>query len=295
MGDFHNIDNKQSIVDSLVTLRSSILDYRRENGRTYQKYYLPNDEILDAQANNPTQISPTFYGYLHGTEIYATAPKLRVPGEFWMLELGRASGPLIMRTLTLKQSFIDEACQVIGVDLSPIQPALSMVGSFKSWSDTIKQAYDNLEPGGYLEIQDNEFPIFCDDGSMPADPKVLKWTQLVIEATNIVGKSMTVAPTFKQLLEDAGFEDVQGRQEKWPISPWQQNNSKQRELGNCCRAGTMEEGLEPICMALFTRGFGWTQDEVVAFCAGVREELTQQTVHGYFNAYYDITTGGKNH
>ncbi|OHE97596.1 methyltransferase domain-containing protein [Colletotrichum orchidophilum] len=201
---------------------------------------------------------------------------------------------------------------VIGVDLSPIQPIFvppncrfeiddlekewtwtelfdfifirSMVGSFTNWSDVIKQAYDNLEPGGYLEIQDNEFPIFCDDDSMPADSQVLKWTQLIVETTNIVGKPMTVGPTFKQLLRDAGFEDVQGRQERWPISPWPEKDPKQRELGICSRAGTME-GLEPICMALFTRVLGWTRDEVLVFCAGVREELKQQTIHGYFNAY----------
>ncbi|KXH29665.1 methyltransferase domain-containing protein [Colletotrichum salicis] len=152
---------------------------------------------------------------------------------------------------------------VIGVDLSPIQPTF-VPPNYRFEIDDLEKEWTWTELFDFILIR-----------SM--------WTQLVIEATNIVGKSMIVAPTFKQLLEEAGFEDVQGRQDKWSISPWQQNDSKQRELGVCCRAGTME-GLEPICMALFTRVLGWTQDEVVAFCAGVREELTQQTVHGYFNA-----------
>ncbi|KXH27626.1 methyltransferase domain-containing protein [Colletotrichum nymphaeae SA-01] len=271
--------------DSLASLRSSILDYRRENGRTYHsvsdgKYYLPNDE---------------------------TEQDRLVKGAKRVLDVGTGTG-----IWALDYADDHPEASVIGVDLSPIQPIYvppncrfeiddlekewtwtelfdfifirSMVGSFKSWPDVIKQAYDNLEPGGYLEIQDNEFPIFCDDGSMPADSQVLKWTQLIVEATDIVGKSMAVAPTFKQLLEDAGFEDVQGRQEKWPISPWQQKDPKQRELGICSRAGTME-GLEPICMALFTRVLGWTREEVFVFCAGVRDELKQQKVHGYFNAY----------
>ncbi|KAK1490572.1 methyltransferase domain-containing protein [Colletotrichum abscissum] len=291
--------------DSLASLRSSILDYRRENGRTYHrvsdgKYYLPNDETEQDRLDFANHLwIITWDGKL------CNCPKVK--GAKRVLDVGTGTG-----IWALDYADAHPEASVIGVDLSPIQPVYvppncrfeiddlekewtwtelfdfifirSMVGSFKSWPDAIKQAYDNLEPGGYLEIQDNEFPIFCDDGSMPADSQVLRWTQLIVEATDIVGKSMAVAPTFKQMLEDAGFEDVQGRQEKWPISPWQQKDPKQRELGICSRAGTME-GLEPICMALFTRVLGWTREEVFVFCAGVRDELKQQKVHGYFNAY----------
>lgn len=35
--DFRNVDKKQSIHDSLFSLRSIILDYRKENGRTYHR------------------------------------------------------------------------------------------------------------------------------------------------------------------------------------------------------------------------------------------------------------------
>ncbi|GJC82547.1 putative methyltransferase tdiE [Colletotrichum liriopes] len=119
---------------------------------------------------------------------------------------------------------------------------------------------------------------------MTGDSQVLKWTQLLVETTNTAGKPITVAPTFKKMLEDAGFEDVQEKREKWPISPWPEKDPKRRELGIWSRAGTMD-GVEAMSLALFTRILGWSQAETLVFCAGVREELRKQKVHAYFDVY----------
>ncbi|GKT86919.1 methyltransferase domain-containing protein [Colletotrichum tofieldiae] len=86
------------------------------------------------------------------------------------------------------------------------------------------------------------------------------------------------------MLGDAGFEDVQEKREKWPISPWLERDPKPRELGIWSRAGTMD-GVEAMSLALFTRVLGWSQAETLVFCAGVREELRKQKVHAYFNVY----------
>lgn len=123
--------------------------------------------------------------------------------------------------------------------------------------------------------------MLSDDGTTDGS-QVLKWTQLLIETTEIVGQPVTVAPKFKKMLEDAGFEDVQERVERWPISPWPENNSKHKELGTWSRAATLA-GLEAFSLALFTRVLGWTKEEALVFCAEVREEFKSQKVHGYYN------------
>ncbi|CAG9937432.1 unnamed protein product [Clonostachys rosea f. rosea IK726] len=73
----------------------------------------------------------------------------------------------------------------------------AMIGSIENWPRLIKQAFKHLEPGGWLE-----------------------WSQLIVEATDRTGRSVTVAPNFKKMMEDAGFEEVEETQVKLPINSW---------------------------------------------------------------------------
>ncbi|KAF5520791.1 putative methyltransferase tdiE [Colletotrichum aenigma] len=249
--------------DSLASLRPSILDYRRENGRTYHrlsdgKYVLPNDEReQDRLADDHPEAT------------------------------------------------------VIGVDLSPIQPGYvspncsfevddvekewtwttpfdfifirAMIASFKSWPDMIAKAYANLEPGGYLEIHDNDFPLKCDDGTMTDECKTLKWTKLLIEGTDLMGRPITVAKDFKKMLEDAGFVDVVVKKEKWPYTPWPKD-PKYKELGEWDKESALQ-GIEAITMALFTRVLDWSVPETTVLCAEVRNELKRVDIHAYYDVY----------
>ncbi|KAF4884044.1 putative methyltransferase tdiE [Colletotrichum fructicola] len=181
-----------STQDSLASLRSSILDYRRENGRTYHrlsdgKYVLPNDE------------------------------------------------------------------------------------------------QSRTRRGGYLEIHDNDFPLKCDDGTMTDECKTLKWTKLLIEGTDLMGRPITVARDFKKMLEDAGFVDVVVKKEKWPYMPWPKD-SKYKELGEWDKESALQ-GIEAITMALFTRVLDWSVPETTVFCAEVRNELKRVDIHAYYDVY----------
>ncbi|KAI8215213.1 putative hydro-lyase [Colletotrichum sp. SAR 10_76] len=200
---------------------------------------------------------------------------------------------------------------VIGVDLSPIQPGYvspncsfevddvekewtwttpfdfifirAMIASFKSWPDMISKAYANLEPGGYLEIHDNDFPLKCDDGTMTDECKTLKWTKLLIEGTDLMGRPITVARDFKKMLEDAGFVDVVVKKEKWPYTPWPKD-PKYKELGEWDKESALQ-GIEAITMALFTRVLDWSVPETTVFCAEVRNELKRVDIHAYYDVY----------
>ena len=139
----------------------------------------------------------------------------------------------------------------------------------------------HLEPGGYLELQDNLFPISCDDGTLTADSPLMKWTHLLVEATDKMGRPITVAPTFKKMLEDAGFDDVVETKYRYPHAPWTKD-PKLKELGRWTQAGALQ-GVEAMTLALFTRVLGWSQEETLVFCSQVRNELKSTKVHGLWD------------
>lgn len=108
-----------------------------------------------------------------------------------------------------------------------------------------------------------------------------EWSSLLIEAVQKMGRSIEAPSQFKRMLQDAGFVDVVEVKEVWPVSPW----TKDRKLyhrGEWVREACMA-GIEPSCLALYTRVLGWTREEVLAFCAGVRNDFKNRNIHAYWN------------
>lgn len=92
---------------------------------------------------------------------------------------------------------------VLGVDLSPIQPAFlppnvrfevddieatwtfsqkfdfiysrMMMCSFDNYPRFFEQAFENLEPGGFLEMADPAWPINLNDGQWPEESGLFQW------------------------------------------------------------------------------------------------------------------------
>ncbi|EFQ30123.1 TAM domain methyltransferase [Colletotrichum graminicola M1.001] len=160
---------------------------------------------------------------------------------------------------------------------------VNMCGSFSNWPDVIAQAYENLEPGGYLELHDNMFPQTCDDDTMTEDFVPLKWTKCIVEATDKIGRVMTAAASFKSMLENAGFVDVVEKKAKWPFNPWAKDE-KHKELGYWAQESALK-GIEAISMAAFTRVLNWSPEEARVFCAEVRNEHKKIGIHAYYEVY----------
>ncbi|KAF4776912.1 putative methyltransferase domain-containing protein [Colletotrichum scovillei] len=293
-----------SIDDSLASLRSSILDYRRENGRTYHrlsdgKYLLPNDE----REQDRLDLTHNLWLLTWDNKL-CNCPKNA--GAKRVLDIGTGTGVWAL-------DYADDHAEaiVLGVDLSPIQPGFvppncsfevddvekewlwsepfdlifvrNMIASFSDWPGMIAKAYERLEPGGYLELQDNMFPLMCRDDTMTDDFKPFEWTKLVMEAAATMGRPVNVAASFKQMLEDAGFVDVEEKKAIWPYNPWPKD-PKLKELGLWAQASA-GSGIEAASMALFTRVLNWTKEEATVFIAEVRNEHKKIGVHAYYDVY----------
>ncbi|KAF4416537.1 Secondary metabolism regulator LAE1 [Colletotrichum fructicola] len=184
--------------NSTRSLNSSIFDHRFENGRTYHKYKdgkytLPNDETeterLDLQHH---LFRLTFNGRL------ANAPSLHEGSKVGrVLDLGCGTG---LWAIELADEHPE--AEIIGVDLSPIQPEFipanvmfeiddieegwtwskpfdyihsrMMNSNIGDWDEFVAQAYDNLNPGGWLELNECDIAPISDDGSLRDESAIVR-------------------------------------------------------------------------------------------------------------------------
>lgn len=138
----------------------------------------------------------------------------------------------------------------------------------------------NLQPGGYFEFQDNDFPIRADDDSLSESSSLFRWSTLLIDASASLGRPINVAHKYKDLMQAAGFVDIEERIYKWPQN-WWPKDPKYKEIGMWTLAN-LDDGLEGLSLALFTRGLGWSKEEVLAFLIDVRKDIRNLKIHAYW-------------
>lgn len=125
---------------------------------------------------------------------------------------------------------------VIGTDLSPIQPswvppnckfyvddaeadwdfeqkfdyihARALCGGIADWPKFFREAFQNLEPGGWLEMQEHECWAKSDDGTGKDAIWTAEWNEQQDRAGIAFGKRWNVAEEYAGWIRDAGFEDV---------------------------------------------------------------------------------------
>lgn len=153
--------------------------------------------------------------------------------------------------------------------------ARMMLGCFEDLPNMIKVAYDNLEPGGYLELQDMGLPARSDDETLKPDSYLAQWCKLCLDAGQNLGRPVFPTTEYKNYLTAAGFEDVVEVQKKWPTNTWPRE-TKFKELVR------LAGGLEGLSLAHFTRGLGWSSEETLVFCAQTRKDLKDPRIHAYW-------------
>ncbi|KAL6359643.1 hypothetical protein LRP88_07064 [Fusarium phalaenopsidis] len=171
------VPDQAEAVSSTQSLSSSIVDYRRENGRTYHRYKDGRNPALDLQHH---------LFLLTFDDSLGLAPPNKAKSEVKrVLDLGTGTGIWAM-------DFGDEhpEAHVVGVDLSPIQPTF------------------NLNPGGYVELQEADLFLSSDDGTLQPTQALPRCLQLMYEASVKLGRPYQEIPPLKDVLAATGFVDV---------------------------------------------------------------------------------------
>jgi hypothetical protein len=89
---------------------------------------------------------------------------------------------------------------------------------------------DLLEPNGYIELEGTVPEPISDDFSIPVHPKVRAFCQSLVEASQQRGTPWDTPKRFAQMLEEAGFVDIQTDCYKIPLSDWSKNK-KMKNIG----------------------------------------------------------------
>ncbi|KAK4132172.1 S-adenosyl-L-methionine-dependent methyltransferase [Trichocladium antarcticum] len=292
-------------ISDTASLTSSIFRYRVENGRRYHaykegSYYMPNDdresERLDLQHNLNL--------LMQDNQLYI-CPAGKDPDKPLRRVLDGGCGTGIW-SIELADECPETA--VVGVDLSPIQPGFvppnveffvddleaewtyvsrfdlvylrHLNGSIRDWDRLVGQAYQHLAPGGYLEMCETVSPLRADDGSLPADSALGRWSRLIHDAAAAFSSPIDAALRHRQRMADAGFRNVTQVEYRWPTNPWPRD-AKYKDVGSWCYFNLLDS-LQAASLFLFTNVLGWSPDAVEVFLVDVRKDLKNRNIHAYF-------------
>ncbi|KAF6834762.1 phosphoethanolamine N-methyltransferase (TAM domain methyltransferase) [Colletotrichum musicola] len=301
--------NYASDVCDTVSTTSSIFNYEYENGRRYHayragQYLLPNDET------EQERLDMTHHVFLLTLKGEICATPLENPQR--ILDIGTGTG-----IWAIEIGDIFPSAEVIGTDLSPIQPtwvppnvhfeiddatlnwtfpkdhfdfihARTLAGAIRDWPALLHQCYEHSQPGGRVEIAEGRANFFCDDDTLHKDSATWQWLSEFRKLSEPLG--FDIAPALPDMIRAEGFEDVEIKQRVVPMGTWPRNREL-KEIGRWFRVQFLEMALEAYTLALFTRAGNWKNEEVQVLLALVRDELKSDKIHLY--TYTAFVTGRK--
>ncbi|KAF6841620.1 methyltransferase domain-containing protein [Colletotrichum plurivorum] len=167
----------------------------------------------------------TYHAYKDGSRNVGRVLDLGTGTGIWAIEFGDEHPE-------------SEASNVTGVDLSPCENP-------------------NLNPGGYLELQESDMAPMSDDGTLTRAHALHRLWTLINEATTRLGRPFIKVPTLKDILTEVGDDE----------------------------RGNLKDGIEAMAMAPPTRGGDMSREGVTVFLTYVRKDVKNRGIHAYFPFY----------
>ncbi|KAH0846300.1 putative methyltransferase [Fonsecaea pedrosoi] len=202
--------------------------------------------------------------------------------------------------------------EVIGTDLTPIQstfvpPNLRFIiddfedewayddtpfdyihgrylaSSVRDWPRLVRQSFENLKPGGWVEFQEWDTHIYSKDDSLAEDAALFKFHHYTCGRRTAAGYDSQPGPKVEGWLRDAGFINVQAVKLPIPLGIWPKDN-KYKQVG-ICNYLQFQAGMEGIALGCLARTAGdpWSIEEVQVLLAETRRDMKNPKIHGQYD------------
>ncbi len=182
-------------------------------------------------------------------------------------------------------------------------------GCWASFEDQIaKEAFANLQPGGWFESQEFDSIISSDDGTLAEDSALARWFHDMAVAGDVCNRPTVMAHKLREVYERVGFVDVQEKIFKMPTNGWAKDE-RLKDIGRMWERN-LGPGLAGISFSMFNRAFNRTPEEIevcfhyseryLALLTGqqvavvdVRRDLSDPRIHAYMPIW--VVWGRKPH
>ncbi|KAF4944004.1 hypothetical protein FSARC_14794 [Fusarium sarcochroum] len=294
-----------------TSLSESVQTFPEEFGRTYHAYRAGYGYAAYAFPNDVAE--------QERLGVMGDCFRLLLQGELYMAPLLDENPPI--NILDIATGMGDWAIQmgdrfphsrVTGTDLSPIQPNdvppnvyfyvedSSDEWMFKNkfdyihtrstagcWSDfetqIAQQAFNALEPGGWLESQEMDCTPLCDDDTLDPEGPVATWLNDLIKASDKLQRPAVLGARLKEIYERVGFVDVQQRILRMPINGWAEDQ-RLKQLGSMW-ADNMLDGIAGFSYQLLNKAFGRSIAQIELSLIDVRRDLVNEDIHAYMPVF----------
>jgi SAM-dependent methyltransferase len=304
MGSQDEESNYGSDLQSFTTsLASKATEYKFVNGRRYHayeegRYVFPND---DKESDRLDIMHQMVTLALRGSLF--SAP---VKNPSRVLDIGTGTG-----IWAIEAGDMFPQADVLGNDLSPIQPrwvppnvhfevddvekpwtfsrpfdfihCRGLYGAITDWPQLIQHCFENTAPGGYCEFTDWDPSLKSPDDSIAKNSSFSEFSRILLDHLENSGTTARPGPSLEGWIKNAGYQIIERRVIPLPIGMWPKDE-KMKEIGAWNYIQT-EEGLEGFATYILHVQKGWTKDEVDVFCAKVRAELKDRTMHSMATLY----------
>lgn len=230
------------IASTFGSITSTVLRHSFENGRRYHKYRygtypIPNDDTEQAR----DEIKHILTLELTGGRLFF-APIGDHPQR--IIDLGTGTG-----SWAIEMADAFPSAQVVGLDLSPIQtpwipPNLRFIVEdihdpwlhgdnfdlihfrhvslfLRDFDSVVAKCFENLRPGGWIEMNEFGGTAKCDDGSMSPSSQFSHILDKIGDAlSQIYEFQWRIANYMDEVLKRHGFVNISCKKFKTPLGRW---------------------------------------------------------------------------